>query len=344
MTKNYFMLSLFLMISAIGFSQASGAITGKIINTKSKPVTDANIDIEGASIGTKSNENGNFMIKRVTVGNYILRVSFVGYKSREIVVEVRENATTHLPDIVLEGQEEQLGAVVLQANGNANAYTRVKSAYVAKLPLKKIENPQVYNSITSELLNEQVVTNFDEAIKNAPGITKLWESTGRGGDGAGYFSLRGFPVQPTLVNGLPGVTNGSPDPANIETIEVIKGPSGTLYGSSLISYGGLINVVTKKPYNYFAGNVNYTFGSFGLNRITADVNTPLDKEGDVAVRVNTAYHTENSFQDAGFKKSFFFAPSLKYKVSDRLSFLINTEFYEGKSTNPTMLFLDRGHH
>lgn len=342
MTKNYFLLSLFLMISLAGFSQAIGSITGKVVNTKGKPVADANIDIEGTSTGTQSSNNGSFTIKRVAAGNYILRVSFVGYQSREIAVEVKENETTHLPDIILKGQEEQLGAVVLQSNGNANSYTRVKSEYVAKLPLKKIENPQVYNSITAELLKEQIATSFDDALKNAPGISKLWESTGRGNDGAGYFSLRGFPVQPTLVNGLPGVTNGSPNPVNIETIEVIKGPSGTLYGSSLISYGGLINVVTKKPYDYFAGNVTYTIGSFGLNRITADVNTPLDEEGNVAVRVNTAYHTENSFQDAGFRKSFFFAPSLKYKVNDRLSFLVNTEFYEGKSTNPTMLFLDRG--
>jgi iron complex outermembrane recepter protein len=123
---------------------------------------------------------------------------------------------------------------------------------------------------------------------------------------------------------------------------VVKGPSGTLYGSSLISYGGLINVVTKKPFDYFGGNVSYTLGSFGLNRVTADVNTPLDETGKVALRVNTAYHKQNSFQDMGFRESFFFAPSLSYLVNDRLSFLVNTEIYRGESTNPTMLFVDRG--
>lgn len=77
-----------------------------------------------------------------------------------------------------------------------------------------------------------------------------------------------------------------------------------MYGSSLISYGGLINITTKKPYDYFGGNINYTLGSYGLNRVAADVNTPLDEDGDVALRINTAYHTQNSFQDAGFSKSF----------------------------------------
>ncbi|HCQ77900.1 MAG TPA: TonB-dependent siderophore receptor, partial [Leeuwenhoekiella sp.] len=216
------------------------------------------------------------------------------------------------------------------------------SVSVSKMPLADIENPQVYNTITSSLLEEQIVTNFDDALKNAPGIDKLWESTGRGNDGAGYYSLRGFAVQPTLVNGLPALTNGSPDPANIESIEVIKGPSGTLYGSSLISYGGLINITTKRPYYDFGGSVSYTSGSYGLNRVTADVNTTLSKEKNIALRVNTAYHTQNSYQDAGFRKSFFFAPSLAYQVNDRLSFYINTEFYNGRSTNQTMLFLDRG--
>src|SRR5690606_39962267 len=99
-----------------------------------------------------------------------------------------------------------------------------------------IENPQVYHSIESKTLESQLATDLDKALKNAPGLQKMWESTGRGGDGAGYYSMRGFSVQPTLVNGLPGLTNGSLDSAGIERIEVIKGPSGTLFGSSLVSY------------------------------------------------------------------------------------------------------------
>src|SRR3546814_7153316 len=108
--------------------------------------------------------------------------------------------------------------------------------------------------------------------------------------------MRGFSVQPTMVNGLPGLTNGSLDPAGIERIDVIKGPSGTLFGSSLISYGGLLNTITKKPYRGFGGEVSYVAGSFGLNRITADVNAPLTSSNDVIMRVNTAFHTENSFR------------------------------------------------
>lgn len=222
---------------------------------------------------------------------------------------------------------------------NKYKYKREKSTTVSKMPLNNIENPQVYNTVTAELIKEQLVTNFNDALKNATGVSRLWESTGRGTDGAEYFSMRGFAVQPTMINGLPGINNGSIDPINIDNIEVIKGPSGTLFGSSLVSYGGLINIVTKKPYSKFGGEISYNSGSYNMDRITADVNIPLNT--DVSIRFNSAYQKENSFQDAGFGKSFFFAPSLSYKVNDKLSFLINTEFSERTSANAPMIFLNR---
>ena len=340
--KEHLLLLVGLLLSSFVFAQNSGSVRGKVIDSNNDPIKNATVRLINSQKGTETDRFGEFKIVNLNEGNYELTVSYVGYRSQRISFEIENGEITTLTTIRLQNSEEQLGEVILRGNGNGNAFNREKSTYVSKLPLKKIENPQVYDNITTELLEEQVVTSFDDAVKNSSGLVKLWESTGRGGDGAGYYSLRGFAVQPTLVNGLPGITNGSPDPANIETIEVIKGPSGTLYGSSLISYGGLINIVTKKPYDYFGGTVTYTLGSFGMNRVAADVNTPLDSDGDIAMRVNTAYHTQNSFQDAGFSKSFFIAPSLSYKVNDRLSFLINTEFYNAESTNPAMLFVDRG--
>lgn len=319
----------------------TGKIQGTVLTSDGAPAEFINVIVKGTTKGATTSSNGGYAIENVEVGQHSLEVSFVGLETREVPVKVVANQATVVPAIILNEDAKQLSEVVI-SEYKTNPFVREQSEYVAKLPLKDIENPQVYNVISSELLKTQVVTNFDDALTNAPGVEKLWESTGRGGDGAGYYSLRGFAVQPTMVNGLPGLTNGSLDIANIEAIEVIKGPSGTLYGSSLISYGGLINVVTKKPYHYgFGGEVTYTMGSFGLNRVTADVNALLNSEKNIALRLVSAYHHVNSFQDAGFRKSFFVAPSLSYEVNDRLSFLINTEFYNSEGTNPTMLFLNR---
>lgn len=229
----------------------------------------------------------------------------------------------------------------VSVNGINNKYKRVQSTTVSKMPLSDIENPQVYNTVTAELLKEQAVNTFSEALKNATGVSRLWESTGRSGDGGEFFTIRGFAVQPTMINGLPAITNGSIDPSNIDAIEVIKGPSGTLFGSSLISYGGLINISTKKPNEKFGGEVTYNTGTYSLDRVTADVNVPLNEQKTSLLRINTALQEEKSFQDAGFNKLKYIAPSYTYKANDRLTFMINTEFGTRESANAPMLFLTR---
>ena len=342
MMQKYLVLSLisFMFIHSLLAQDHTGAIQGRVTSSDGEPVSGVNVVIKGTTQGSSTWEDGFFSIENVKRGFHTLQISAIGLEKREQIVEVKAGETTVVPDILLKENAQQLSEIII-SDYETPPFGIKQSEYVAKMPLKNLENPQVYNTVSAELLEEQIVTNFDDALKNVPGIERLWESTGRGGDGAAYYALRGFETQATMVNGLPGLTNGSLDPANIERIEVIKGPSGTLYGSSLISYGGLINTVTKQPYQDFGGQLTYIAGSFGLNRITADINTPLSKEREIALRVNTAYHSESSFQDAGFKKSFFIAPSLSYKVNERLSFLVNTEFIATEGTNPTMLFLNR---
>lgn len=256
----------------------------------------------------------------------------LGMAITSIAVQAQQQAAPEVSDTVKQH-------ILDQVEVSQDRYRVTESRTVGKLDLKDIENPQVYNSIPKALLKDQLVTNMNDALKNATGVMRLWESTGRGGDGAEFYSLRGFAVQPSLVNGMPSITNGGLDPANVENIEVVKGPSGTLYGGNLISYGGLINVNTKKPYDRLGGELSYITGSYGLSRFTADVNSPVGK--NVFVRLNTAYQYENTFQDAGYSQSFFIAPSVKIVASDKLTFLVNTEFKNGASANAPMIFLSR---
>ena len=318
----------------------NGSITGTVSTQSSDPLMAVTVQIKTLKSGVFSDENGNFILNKIPVGTYIVSFSSVGFKTKELTVSVTSNTTTNLNNTALFEGNEILQEVVVTGS-RLNSFSRKKSAYVSKLPLKNIENSQVYSTITNELLVSQIVTNFEDALKNTVGLEKLWSSTGRNGDGAGYYSLRGFNVQPRLVNGIPGLTNGKINPSNIERIEIIKGPSATLFGSTVTSYGGLINVVTKKPYVGFGGQVSYSTGSYGFNRINVDVNTPLDKEKDIYFRINTSYQSEDSFQDAGFQKSFFVAPSLSYKVNNKLSFSLYSEIATAEQTNPTSLFLNR---
>ncbi|MEN8964753.1 MAG: TonB-dependent receptor [Polaribacter sp.] len=317
------------------------SINGVVTDVNKNPLTDVSISVKNTSIGTQTSEDGSFNIKDLKNKKVIISISYLGYKTKEVNISFTDNKSVNLKSIVLYEGSEILNEVIIEGK-RINKFSRKKTAYVSKLPLKDIENSQVYSTVTSDLLDSQIVTNFDDALKNAAGIEQLWTSTGRGGDGAGYYSLRGFSVQPQLVNGLPGLTNGSINPANIERIEVLKGPSATLFGNAVSSYGGLINVVTKKPFIGNGGQVSFTSGSFGLNQIIGDFNTALSKKDNIYFRLNTAYTSQQSWQDAGFMKSFFVAPSVSYKVNNKLSFSFYAEITQAEQTNPTFLFLNRG--
>jgi iron complex outermembrane receptor protein len=312
-----------LMLLSAGFSFAqTGNIAGSVKTSDGKPAESVGVTIKGLGKGASTKKDGSYQIKGIKKGIYTVFASFIGLEHQQQTVEVKIDETTTL-NFILKESGDQLQEVIISSR-NANKVTTA----VAKMPLKNLENPQVYSSVPAEIFKQQGITNYDDAMRNVPGISRTWESTGRGGDGASYFALRGFEAQPSLINGLPGLTSGSLDPASVEEIQVMKGPSGTLFGASFYGYGGIINTITKKPYYNFGGEVAYHLGSFGLNRITADINTPLSKTEKIAIRVNTAYHIENSFQDTGFKKSFYIAPTLAYEVNDRLSFQVLAEILQ----------------
>jgi len=177
--------------------------------------------------------------------------------------------------------------------------------------------------LLNTLMKEQLTTDLSEAVKNVVGMVKVQGSPGRGSDGAIYYNLRGFPTKIGLVDGLPANTNGEIDPADVERIEVIKGPSGTLYGGAATSFGGLVNLVTKKPKDYYGGQVSYLFGSYNLNRLTVDVFGPITSNRKTLFRLNTAYQYQNGFRDSEFRKSFFAAPTFSYEANDRLTTILS---------------------
>jgi len=329
--KIIYSVILFLLSTSVLFAQ-TGNINGTVNTSDGKPANLVSINLKGSAKVAITDKKGSYQIKGIKAGTYTLTASFVGLEKQEKTIEVKATETITV-NFVLKEDAAQLHEVTVSSR-NSN---KVSTA-TAKMPLKNLENPQVYSSVPLEILKQQGITNYDDAMRNIPGISRTWESTGRGGDGASYFALRGFEAQPSLINGLPGLTSGNLDPASVEEIQVMKGPSGTLFGASFYGYGGIINTITKKPYDHFGGEVAYNMGSFGLNRITADINTPLSKTEKIALRINTAYHTENSFQDAGFKKSFYIAPTLSYEVNDRLSFQVLTEILQEERAVPPVFF------
>jgi len=329
-----FVLALSCVGPATVFAQSRGTIKGKVVTSTNEPAGNVSIGLSGTRIGTSTLDNGDFSF-RAPVGSYTIIISYVGVQSVEVPVTVTANEVTTVPIITINARLSQLTEVNVIAN-RSNRFARKVSTDVGKIPLDNLENAQTYTTITNELLKEQQVFSVEEALRNSSGVQKLWDATSRAGDGGGYFSQRGFVTQIKVRNGIAGLVTSGIDAINIDKIEVIKGPSATLFGSALTSFGGLINRVTKKPYETFGAEIGHTVGSYDLSRTTLDINTPLSTKA--AFRLNTAYNYEGSFQNYGMNRTLAVAPSLSFKANDKLSFLVEAEMFFGRSSAKPFFF------
>lgn len=325
-----------LLTSSTLLAQEKATIKGQISLSNNDAADNVSVVLKGTKIGAVTDNQGFYEIKNVAPGNYTIRITAVGHSAKEENIIVNEGETLTKNFIII-NNSEQLEEIFVK--GNANKYTKSESSYVSKMSIKNLENSQVYSVVTKDLMKDQLVVNQDEALKNVPGLYQLWASTGRVGDGGSYFSSRGFVTQSLLRNGIAGKITNNVDASNLERLESIKGPSATLFGSLLTSYGGLINRVTKKPYDRFGGEISYQAGSYGLNRLTADVNTSLNDDDTALLRINGAYNNANTFQDYGHTRSYFFAPSFSYKVNDKLTISIDAELSNVDASSMPLMYL-----
>ncbi|WP_281234640.1 TonB-dependent receptor [Flavobacterium gelatinilyticum] len=322
-----FTISFLFSFFALFAQQNSAKIKGIITTSDGEPAAGVNVILKNSKYWTITNDNGSFDFNRVKSNTYTLQVSLSGYETIEKEVIAADNETTEI-NLQLKVSNKELQEVVVNSK---KSITSKKTDYVARMPLKNLENPQVYSVIHKELLLEQVAVDIKNAVQNSPGVVPISYPSG----GIGLI-FRGFSVGVNARNGMETVSGrSSVDLGNVERIEIMKGPSGTLFGSSVSSFGGVVNLVTKKPFETTAAEISYTTGSYSLNRLTADVNTPLNADKTVLFRVNMAVNREKSFLDYGFNNTLLFAPSLTYKASDKLTFNFDAEIYNVNNTRRT---------
>ncbi|MET7035893.1 TonB-dependent receptor [Elizabethkingia miricola] len=324
------MIILFSILSLIGVDAQTtqGSLTGKVTMVDGEPLTSISVSLLGTDRQTLTDDSGIYKFGNLNAGQYTIKLQILGSKEVRLPVEVKAGENTQLDYQLTKENIMAIQEVVIMKN--TNRFSKKESVYVARLPLKNMENPQVYNTVTKELFQEQVAVDLGSISKNVPGAgVPMIANQGRV-----TFRSRGFETEPNARNGVAGAAFSVIDPVNLERIEAIKGPSATLFGKSVASsYGGVYNRVTKKPYNDFGGEVGYVGGSWNYNRLTLDVNTPVNKDRTALFRLNAAGTYEKSFQDLGFTNSLAIAPSFSYQITDRMSLLLDVEFNQAKGTS-----------
>lgn len=330
--KNYTYLSFLLFFFAtVGYSQTNkGSVSGIVRDVSGKPIETVIVVVKKINKRAYTDENGYFILNNLPIGQNVIIVRGLGYLTVEKNIEVKKDINNTIDDIILNEDLTQLDEVSIFSHKNKFAKKETES--VARLPLKNLENPQVYNIVGKDLMKEQIVLERTDIYRNVPGAVPNYSAGGSQG-----LTMRGFSNTSGMLNGM----NTSPvyplNPAILERVEFIKGPSGTLFGGTRnTSFGGVYNYVTKKAYENFGGEVSLVGGSFSFTRVTADINTPLNKEKTALFRLNVAGQSEGSFQDQGYTKNYVFAPTFSYQVTDRLKFSVDLDITKSAYTMTTI--------
>lgn len=136
-----------------------------------------------------------------------------------------------------------------------------KKINVNYLNIKGNEAPMTINVLDNKILEEMNISKIEDVTQNTPGIHSVNQY------GAfQFFNVRGFDNFVVLNDGIRDerhtITQSAPmtNLANVERIEVLKGPSGEMFGHSAL--GGVINIVRKKPSEVIMGNVSASYGSY----------------------------------------------------------------------------------
>lgn len=161
------------------------------------------------------------------------------------------------------------------------------SGTLIKTPLEKL--PISIQVITDELIRDLGVFKIEDAIRYTSGVGLQGRNEGVGT--REHYTIRGYSTSLLLRNGVP--FNTATDTVSVERIEVVKGPSGVLFGVS--DPGGLINYVTKQPMRKRFTRVRQTFASYDAYRTELDLNQPLNSSGTLLFRLPAVYSNEKSW-------------------------------------------------
>ena len=315
MIKKLFLLSVALFALIANAQQTS--IHGKVLSNTGKPIENANVSVLNTTYGAYTNENGQFILENIPFGNYTLKISYVGYNSKEVNITVKNN--TNIPNIILTNNEEQLTEVLINGNHTPNKYAERNTSSSLRLKGELVKLPQNIQVISSELLKDQQVTSImDGVIRNVSGVTMLehWGHFAR-------VNMRGFRL-PAFRNGVNVQDTWGPlseDMNTVERIEFVKGPAGFMMSAG--EPGGFYNVVTKKPTTESIAQISLTGGSFDFYRGTFDVGGKLTENGKLLYRFNGMYQTSDSHRGNEDATRYGYAPSFTYNISDKTS--ITTE-------------------
>ena len=317
-----------------GNEQKQGAfaeIRGQITDNNGNPISEATISVKGMKRAVRTKGNGYFTLSDLPSGETTILVHAIGYATQQRTLQLSNKSYTGV-NFALQERSDALPTVDVmgrreQSYKNSVSFVGTKTATALK------DVPQSIGYVTKELVLDQGAITVNDVVKNISGISQY--------SAYNDFSIRGFRSlgnlnSGNLLNGMRGLTPlfRQSSLANLERVEVIKGPASALFGNA--APGGVVNRVTKKPLDVARRSVTLTAGSFNTSNVYGDFTGPLNEQKSLLYRLNLGYENTDGFRDLQGVTTFIVAPSFTYILSDRTQLNADITYNNNKGK------LDRG--
>ncbi len=310
--------TLLLLMTAV--SSHAQNITGSVSDAATGlKIAGASVTLTGTGNGTVTDSTGRFSL----TGGGAIRITFVGYKPAKVP------SSSDFMKIELLPETNQLQTVEVTGRAAKDYHSDYSFSATRVAALNK-DIPQAITSITKELMADRQAFQLADAVKIASGVIPS--------SFYNQYTIRGISQneEGQIVNGMRTRQYYFLQPltANIERVEVIKGPASATFSS--VDPGGSINLVTKKPLANERKEASLSAGSFSTFRGTLDFTGPLNQSKTLRYRLNGAYQQARSFRDMVGNKAVLVSPSISYIPNEKTA--INAELVYS-NMNGT---LDRG--
>lgn len=244
-------------------------------------------------------------------------------------------ASTELPTVTVSAS-----ATPETATGPVHGFVARRAVTATKTDTPVMEAPQSITVITRDRMELQGA----QSVAQATGYTAGVVGGGFGNDNRGdSVKIRGTDSTQYLdglLNAVGYYNNTRPDPYALERMEILRGPSGMLYGQGAV--GGILNLVSKRPQPEAAREIGVSFGNYNRKQIQADFTGPIDADGKWLYRFVALARDSDSSVDFVKDNRYFIAPSLTYRPNADTSFTLLANFQKDDTGTMIGFFPWRG--
>jgi len=207
-----------------------------------------------------------------------------------------------------------------------------------------MQTPFAVKVVTRETLDDQPAFNVNETIATNVSSVALLPS---GCSSLQNTSIRGFPTGSIQIaqvyrNGLLDPNEYCPSTANLQAVEVVKGPASVLFGRS--EPGGLIDFVTKQPLEIPYYSLTEQAGGFGTTRTYLDATGPLTADKTWLYRVDAEVSREGSFMNYVWSQRNFGSGVLTYHPIEQFKANLRAEYQDSTNIDTQPNFPAFGNH